>query len=814
MWKPSDFIVNGIQCDNETIYKQADKIRKAFNAKAALLIVVGKTIYPSLCIFSHQDNDITENAKKYLVGDQFTNYNSDFIMEIKKVDDDKFINLIFSTKPFNLVKSDLLISGEFDSICVLYEKNENISNVLIRLILFLNRKNANEVKSYKKLMYDLRCMVNASIPVMLSNKSERIFLLEQKLEILENKLIKYSIDVINSSTLINLDAVTNITGSQKKTSENYLLNTIINVIAKEYLELSIKETNSDIGNIFFLNDENRETLILIAENGGEGKKFGDQLPIYRDKGTSTEGKSRSIVTYVYDTQKPLLINDILEYKRTHPKTSYVWFSEDDYIKTAYAELAVPIYKSKYKDQKTNSIGVLNVEKTSNKKGDYNYNDLETLRSIAARFALLISQISYMMSYNAIAKLTRLNAAKIYNELLNEKNQEINECKLAENIINEALCILYILTKSISVTFRILSPDTKKLIRHYAFPIEILDQSGREIEMKSLDSINVWVAKYGMEFYASNVNDKSIYKVKDNKGLMGRKKIPERGEVHSELCIPLFINDRIYGTINLESLYKDAYDNDRFFCRVISQQIGLAILQARSVIEQRIISMSSKMVTNYHELGKCKDEIYKIVNEIEAIENPGIEISSIKRELIELRSKFDNSIGRNDEAQSLIFQTNTCFYVIDIIKDVISNIIGLPEEEQKRYYKILYFDSEKDYKIDSKTSEYFKLAFNEIFFNAYHKALGFRNGLVSIAIGKKTIGGKCFHRILIKNDILVNQEKSLKNIIYRIPIEKDKIRPHLGAFIAGTLIRNIGGDVYLYETKDEKKFVSAIELPSI
>jgi len=61
-----------------------------------------------------------------------------------------------------------------------------------------------------------------------------------------------------------------------------------------------------------------------------------------------------------------------------------------------------------------------------------------------------------------------------------------------------------------------------------------------------------------------------------------------------------------------------------------------------------------------------------------------------------------------------------------------------------------------------------------------------------------------------NDVLTPMPEFLAEELYRIPIRRSD-RPHIGAFVAGALMREVGGDVYIDENR-AGKLGTVIEIP--
>ena len=95
----------------------------------------------------------------------------------------------------------------------------------------------------------------------------------------------------------------------------------------------------------------------------------------------------------------------------------------------------------------------------------------------------------------------------------------------------------------------------------------------------------WVAKYGETIRSGDVNkDKRYYSLRDN--------------IHSELCVPLTIDNSIIGVVNIETSKLDAYSvTDQLVLEAISSQIAISITNAKMFkeIQEYNIELSNQII---------------------------------------------------------------------------------------------------------------------------------------------------------------------------------------------------------------------------
>jgi hypothetical protein len=430
-----------------------------------------------------------------------------------------------------------------------------------------------------------------------------------------------------------------------------------------------------------------------------------------------------------------------------------------------------------------------------------------MRHIALRFCLWRSRFLYLFSTGTLAKLTRRvgitsddrqasdgASAPVTGTLSRSASLRLPpEVFGAQALIGAAVQHAYELTRSAAATVRFLSMDTRSLVlfRKFAY-----DQSYDEAEIIPLwkqDSVNAWVARTGTECYIKDLTGAGEDQPELTRLFIPLK--PAKG-IRSECCVPIFVNGRIVGTLNLKSAHLDAYSEERYLIRTFAEQIGLSIALARRATEQEILSLTSTTSLNLHELLKCRDRLGEM-----ATWNTGDGNGELRGAIVDLTRKLEKCIGlaREDPEQR-------AGDLAEILGEVIEEI------DSTQTFVRWVRRPPRDATLPGPVASALRLAFREVLFNSFNEALLVRDGDVRLYYDEAELGGGRFARISIENPVQSGLKKPFEAQLYRLPVRHSETdRPHIGAFIAGSLLRAIGGDLYL-SASDKRILKAVLEVP--
>lgn len=385
-----------------------------------------------------------------------------------------------------------------------------------------------------------------------------------------------------------------------------------------------------------------------------------------------------------------------------------------------------------------------------------------------------------------------------------------EVFLAMGRINELLRNIYTFTNSCSVTLRLLSVEEKDLIRFAAYPEERIADKDRNIRIKNyiirqedethINSVNVWVLEKGRQCYMGNINifnskeekhQQYYHQIKDSYENLS-KFLSSRAKVVSTICLPVFVDGKIIGTLNLESRYEYEYYEEQYLISIAVQKIANIIRMARKRVEQKIISINAKSILYSHELIKCARKLTELKYDDKKIDE-------VIETLLQVTKQDKVNIYSNYEAQSMYDE------ICRILeKQGISNKYWSIEGYSVFELKNLQPKNEVAYQII--------ICFREIINNFKKQILNMTGGRLNIyTTSNCRHGGRKYYKFFFKSTY--SEDIDNTDDVYKIPIEKTD-RYHIGAFICGAIIRGLGGDMFSYkkEVRNQNYFITVMSLP--
>lgn len=280
------------------------------------------------------------------------------------------------------------------------------------------------------------------------------------------------------------------------------------------------------------------------------------------------------------------------------------------------ELATPIV-GPLASPKAPAVGVLTVARLGAGAVPYGAYDLAVLRNIGLRLALIKATANTEAAARIFAQLSTRATARIRSETaaagplrslrLDASEPARTPSPLPDDLlmtlpaIQEGLETLGRITGSYSATFRAALPSPEPagphgvtLRRVAAYPTHWLEGDG-ETQGQDEGGINWRVALTGQPQYAPVVADDDGY-------------LDRREDTRSELCVPVLVEGRVIGVVNLESASRSAYDALVTTAQAFAAHVGLAIADARIAISSVLHDYAIEIVRRGHELGgqECRE----------------------------------------------------------------------------------------------------------------------------------------------------------------------------------------------------------------
>jgi hypothetical protein len=272
----------------------------------------------------------------------------------------------------------------------------------------------------------------------------------------------------------------------------------------------------------------------------------------------------------------------------------------------------------------------------------------------------------------------------------------------------------------------------------------------------------------------------------------------RSEIRSELCVPVFAEDRLVGTMNLESTRVGAFDEVALSVEEYAQVIGVSLLEARRRIASNIMDTAGGFLDRRHQIEGRLAALQKKITDCD-LDLPDDVRDSVIDELKALR--FEVTVHPPDLAAPVPLT----------ISEVVANAqaaagsayASVPADE------FLHDANEStlallDVVLDSETARSLTFALQQAFTNvrvhntaqpslADRQQLGWRAPM-GLHLFQITVGDRM--NVVVGVDTLVRRSAADKidvDILFREPIvDRSEGRVRLGTFLAGEVLRRCGG----------------------
>jgi GAF domain-containing protein len=719
-WRPDDYIVHGRHCETAAVSRALGELRVSSHAKAAVLLVFReRTLFQSLLLVAHEDDAAQRRFQAALTRESPLELHEGE-PALTELGDEKTasrrLRSLRSRSP--LCAIDPTLAGDVRVASrPATEPPARSAGICVALA------GAGPPSELERQVLDtLQVMVNATSSVVL----HRDIAPEQDLD----RVIR---DVEREA---DCDA-----------SYEWIL-----------LEAARRLTHSSLGN-FYLATRQRGVLELAAESNNANPR------------PKVDAKDRKgIVAYVYVRERALLINDLADFRQMHPNIGFVSVTEG--AEDAFAELAVPVIQSLPSGEGNVVLGVLNVEKTHRDEGYYTDTELQLLRLIAERYGAWRLQQLLLLSAGTLEQLTRRSVQPTAVEELHDRPPGPilhlpADLWTAKESVDQIVRILYDLTRSESVTVRLVTSNQRRLDRFSAYPAQRLHDLHKRIKLDNDRSVNAYVARSGRERYVRDFTKPFL--LEGEPPLLGQAQA--RPGIRSELCLPIVLEDRVVGTLNLESQLPDAFFETCEIIRAVAQQVALSFARARRTSEQIVFSMTSASTANVHELDKHARHLSKLARAHRDVAAIGDIAKGVRRCI---RKEAD----RVDRENLSLHQ---------ILREIV---------RRRGWRTVVSVDGRLGSAVRFSEAHALpvKYAIEVLLHNAIeHQRRPGRFG-VDVTPSVRHFGGRDYATLHIANPIRDPIPLSVAAVLYRKPVPEGDLL-HIGAFTAAAGIRALGGEVY-------------------
>jgi GAF domain-containing protein len=807
-WHPSDFIVHGRYCGSHHIVEELEDLRAAWGAKALVLVVFREdTFFRPLLRLAHEDGERLEELQECLTAEMT------FERPSREHSDDggprATAELLGSVPRAALGLEDVppvfLSRLEQTTPRNVDDPRPPVSRpASFHVIAFGGNPPAPDSSALERL----QLMVNSSAPVIAHRELEAQTDLRKSLTATEHTWHERRSGALRASD----PEIAPPEGGSEELAPPDEPGDPEDGYEEMLLDLALKTTRSSVGNIY-LASRDGQSLSLVAQRGNE-HAIAELVPD-EEKGKPGNPKVLpGVVGRVYARGRALIINDIQDYERANSHVKFLSVLRDPRLRP-YAELAVPIEQGPFASSvpplsappKSEPIGVINVERVwprDSAAGDFTPTDLATLQTIALLYALRRAGSLTAFSADSLAWLTEATALTPPNtSWADPPDDPLSDIPIDMRSAQSTLAYIakriYELTRSTSVTIRVVTPDQLELTRFVTEPEERLLDDHKTIRIDAPDSVNAWVARTGTPCYIPNMLD---HPTRLFPGLGGVIEIQQRDGIRSELCLPIKAHGRLVGTLNLESQHRSDYPDDvAAVVGALAQQVGLAISQSRRNDERRLFSFQARQASQAHRVLKRIDDLEGLLKTNEQLRETkfGEELSRV---IASIREASDPELAKP-------FDVEPVEDGVALARELIDGLLAKPGYRGHLNVRGLPPD---DMKVPELVGQILTLAVDELLRNALkvvsrNSRLPFKANIRFEEIHR---AGRPYLRVEIANPITAPLPAKTERRLYRGPIRSD--RTHIGAFVVGSFVRSVGGEVYVNENGPDY-FGVRMELPS-
>lgn len=571
------------------------------------------------------------------------------------------------------------------------------------------------------------------------------------------------------------------------------------------VRMARRVTQSSAAAIFFYDGANEtEQLVAASQNAASGFTLRKKILSEHDWREGGE-----LAGWSFLRRRPELLPENRP-RNTAPISTWLFNGA-----SVAVELAVPI-PSAPGGGSTPNAGVIVLCRGSSKldqSSAYGNYELALLRNVALRIALLRTSLMMDDAGWAIAQTARAFAVAEQgpSPVLNWKNSSIwsgsrqqaasradepwvpQDLKLSVPLAVPIVEFAGRLTGSDSVTFRVLklgdfgsgNDDEHHLVRVVSWPDWKLHERQRELPLSS-PSVHSWVAKSGRPCYLPDVDLEENYR--RYPGLAIGLRIPGRA-TRSELCVPIFVDQRIIGTMNFESRATNAFALLRSVAEGCAAQVALAIAAVRRQYLREVLSIGSDVQSSAHDLAGLVSEMRNAVHENGADQSELVQAIHTLDEVIDVLAAEEPKTSTKETNLSIPLQRA----VMDAgIVTSHSAQLDLQVRWAPRFARRFY------------------LAMLEIFRNVNRYGSLDWSGIPRITGRLSELGGREYAEVLVIHGLRPPMRSQVSQL-YRVPISAGD-RMHFGAYTAGAIIRSLGGDVLARHT-DGHRLLTVIAVPT-
>lgn len=387
-----------------------------------------------------------------------------------------------------------------------------------------------------------------------------------------------------------------------------------------------------------------------------------------------------------------------------------------------------------------------------------------------------------------------------------------DIRLATPIVMRVLADIASLAGGLSVTCRIIAGGDGPLFSRRLFRLHAVGSgwpgSPDSIPMDDpTAAVNAWVAIHGRAVYLRSIgtdSDKCSPDLDRYPGLQSVLMVQDT--TRSELCVPVFAEGKLVGTINLEAAAPFAYDAVAKVVEECAQLIGVALLEARRQISVHTMAEAKGFLGRRHELDH---KLYDFSKHIDvALADDGEARQTAQSEIQKMREivYMDSPLPARRSGDPLSIN--------DILQEAALSIEWMYKSHKPAAFALEgtmqeFIDLSKTM-VPPDAAEALMFGVAQALLNVRkygipHYRLADWTYPVQYALARRPLGGSHTLYVAIKSVCQPADLADLQsNCVFREPIQHLMTgRTSLGTFLTGEILRRSGGSAYFrVENPDE------------
>lgn len=786
-WNPSQYILERKYCDLNTLVGELSDIREMHNAEGAILLVWHKKrFFRSLTLCSHEDPSIQSNLNSFLTRIALKLENLD-IFELLAASTPGPLRGVISALKTSAAPNEAEFIGELaklggilpDEIRIvpIYSPIADNPHVVSIVVLLLQPTHQRSKDVCDPVMRSLHCMVSSFPSVSIYRDFSHRHASDTEVAEGTSSILKRAYpettDFIERSSSLDL----------------------IKSLAEHLLSVAMSATKSDCGRWFTLAREKRGLSAVIVQHMTNNSQD-LVIPL-----AESQTEPQSLFAYAARRGQPFVINESSSFGDRYPHLVLDRVTSTD-GRVPAARIVWPILASVPRNDLL--LAVVDLHKLT---GVYTWEALESLEQILSVYRDLLHEILHGVTANFLRDVTHRTQFGLLRKQEAAQSPRQGTVYHAEKadlallsmdlsqimpLIEYALRGLYDLTSSYFVGLRLLSRDTRHLVRLCSCVANV-DIRNFLIQVDDAKSVTAWVLREGRPCYIPDYEMENW--AAPYPGLVGGHKIHQDGR--SSYTVPIFVLGRAIGSLHVDSVYSNAYSNCAALVGAVADAVGAGIWTASRDAEGDTFSRRAWKSGLIHEVRKLSKKLDAIIKTYES-STPGV-----YRDIAQWSNQLAATVVMFDQPRTEAEPT-----LVDMIRAIVSEL------RATRFFNI-EVDTLGTINCRSEHARDVRLVLRELFDNALKAD---DNSRPVIKGSRRRLGGKAYIVISITNSFTQLAADILPKL-FQQPIRTssaaDGIVSHYGTISIATIIRNLGGDVYVSQVDYPTKTIQiCLEIPTI